>query len=179
MSGAAPAAAVLRCRVCSCRLEADGDNLDQRLCLDCATRPEGKRILGAATAPRSRPTAVPSPAPPAFSAGEQSLIRHAGAYMPTAELLRVLNERRTADRGAGATLVTLEQLHTALQAVLAARPGETDWGGLRRLLADARRAGVLAALTPTVITDFAVVFQLAPAQLTHLRDVIQNAKEDA
>ena len=53
-----------------------------------------------------------------------------------------------------------------------------DWAGLRKLLAQAKKAGTLALITDEVITDFAVVFQLTPNQVIRLKDVLLSREED-
>jgi hypothetical protein len=96
--------------------------------------------------------------------------------MPAIDLLRTLNVRLIADLGADAPRYTLEQLHEEIGRIPTATSAD-DWSGLRRILADARTRGVLAQITPRVISDFAVVYQCSPAQLMRLRDVIANAPE--
>jgi hypothetical protein len=98
-------------------------------------------------------------------------------YLPAAELLRLLNERLAADLGEHALPYTLEQLYRETHGLAPARAGADDWSALRRLLADARTSGLLEHITPTLLEDFAVIFQLTVAQATHIKDVIQHAKE--
>ena len=55
------------------------------------------------------------------------------------------------------------------------------WGArpsVRKLLAQARRAGVLDQINEQVINDFAVVFQLNAKQVVELKDIVLGAKED-
>lgn len=171
-----------RCRLCSVILGLDDDRAN-RLCLDCLTRPEAKRVLGsgrqAATAPSAPKPAGAPPAPPQprpFTAAEKSLIKHTGSYMPASDLLQILNDRMHADLGAEAPDYTLEQLQAEIQGNQQEQRS-ADWAGVRQVIAVARRCGVLAEVTPQVIDDFAVVYQLSGAQKTHLRDVVRSAKE--
>ena len=53
-----------------------------------------------------------------------------------------------------------------------------DWGGLRKLLGQARHSGLLASITLQMVDDFSIVFRLSPAQHMRLRDVVKNAQED-
>ena len=161
-----------RCRLCKIILGLD-DDTTRGLCLDCQTRPEA--IAGKARPP-AKPASAPPPAP-AFSIAERSLIRSVASFMPTLDLLRVINERRAADLGPGAVPHAIEQLDAAIRELTTAKETGTDWSGLRRLLGQARRSGVLTSITPQLVDDFATVFQLAPAQLMHLRDVIRHAQE--
>lgn len=175
MAGAIPVSIsrMPRCRLCTCVLTGDDDTA-RLLCVDCQGRPEARRV-GPTTPAAAKPAAATRTEP--FNPAERALIRSTHGYMPMADLLRVLNERRTADRGA-AVAVTLEQLHAELQAAADPRGGAGDWAALRKLIGQARRSGVLASATATVIDDFAICYQLAPAQVMQLRDVIRNAKED-
>lgn len=171
--------ALHRCRVCSIVLGLDDDRAN-RLCLDCATRPEGKRLLaGAKVAAKpiaAAPAAAARPQPRPFTAADKSLIKNMAPYTPELELLRILNDRMHADLGTDAPPYTLEQLQAELATVQQeARAG--DWASVRETLQVARRCGVLAEITPQIIDDFAVVFQLSSAQQMHLRDVIRSAKE--
>lgn len=171
-----------QCVLCHCRLTT-AYLIARGLCGSCADRPEAKRVArdSAGRAMPSRPQAVPPPvkpaAAPAFGPAAKALIKHMHAYVPAGELLGILNERLVADVGPSAVRFTLEQLQAELQA--SAAPAEAgDWGGLRKLLADARSKGVLATITATTIDDFAVLFQLSAAQAMTLKDVIQHAKEE-
>lgn len=172
MSRGATAAVGKRCVLCGVELATD-EQISVGLCDSCERRPEGKRILGsrtAATVPRS--SATPRP----FTAADKSLIRSIHALTPAQDLLRLLNVRLIADLGADAPRYTAEQLQAEIAAI--AKPTSAhDWSGLRRILSQARRAGVLEQITPQVIDDFGAVFQLSPAQHLHVRDVIRSAKE--
>lgn len=164
------------CRLCGSRLQPGrwvGDHQDDRrvgLCAECQTRPEARRF-GRTGAPG--PAAATAPAP--FTAADRALIRATHGYMPAAQLLAILNDRLAAD-GRGARPHTLEQLRAEVQGLIDPSAGR-DWAGLRQVLAAARRAGVLAAITPQVLDDFAGVFQLSPAQHTALRDVLRAAQD--
>lgn len=174
----AAAASFLRCQLCGVLLnEVNGDNKATGRCRDHLNTP----LPGKATS--TKPSASTSPAtgtaaPPAFTIAEHSLIGSIGAHLPASELLKLLNDRLVADRGPGVALHTLEQLQRQVQSV---RATHTDggWSAQRRILAKARASGVLPLLTPQVIDDFAIVFRLGAAQVTHLRDVVASATEDA
>jgi hypothetical protein len=168
----------IKCRVCGCllRLE-DGDNMDARICGDCLTRPEGKRLL-AVPPINGNGTRPQADQPRAFTVAEKALMRSLQGVLPIGDLLRILNDRLRADVGAHAPAYTLEQLHSELKNVAPAETSPRTWAGLRRVLAEARTAGVLVAITPQVIEDFAVVYSLAPAQLMHVRDVVRAAQEE-
>lgn len=156
----------IACRLCGGALE-PGDDRVRQLHTSCALRPEARRL---------GPAGV-TPGPRGFTAAEKSLIRNVSAFMPAADLLRLLNERLVADLGEGATPYTLDQLHAEIGGAGVTAKAD-EWGGLRRLVADARKSGVLDEITPAVIDDFAVVFRLTPAQVTTLKDVVLHAQED-
>lgn len=172
-----------KCRLCAATL-ADGDDRTTGVCRYCQTRPEVRRLASDKPAARSsRPASAPALAavpagPPTFTPGERSLIKSMAEYLPAGRLLEILNERVTADRGPTAPLHTLEQLQTETRGAGFAT-ATSDWAGLRRLLAEARASGLLDSLTTTTIEDFAVVYQLAPAQALHLKDVIRHAQDGA
>ncbi len=175
----------VRCRVCSCALTKH-DDYEHGVCESCSDRPEGKRLLAAAKAPPRPAAAVKAPAPPAppapapapraFTPSDKSLIKHTASFMPTLDLLRILNDRMRADLGPDAPEYTLEQLQSEISATRQDAVA-TDWAGVRQVLQVARRCGVLEQITPQVIDDFATVFNLSSAQRMHLRDVIRSAKE--
>lgn len=121
------------------------------------------------------------PAPPReFTPADLSMIRKLGRIVPEAQLLDILNQRLLADVGRRVMPYTAEQLSKALadQQAQADKDGARDWTALRRLLADARRSGVLAAINEQVLEDFAVVFQLTAKQLVDLKDIVLPALED-
>jgi hypothetical protein len=112
---------------------------------------------------------------PLFTAADRALIKRLRGYMPAAQLLALLNERLTTDRGEKANLHTLDQLQAELQA----QPdtvGAGDWAALRKLLANAQRDGVLAKITDDVLQDFSVVYGLSQARSLRLRDVVLEAR---
>lgn len=111
-----------------------------------------------------------------FTAGEKALIRKVHGYMPSLQLLAVLNERLLCD-SPGAAPFTMEQLHAEIGTADAASAGGQDWPSLRKLVAKARREGVLDAVTAQVIDDFAVVFSLSAGQVLRLQDVLLRSKE--
>lgn len=159
----------LRCTLCGCKLATGvGDDLERRLCRDHKNDPRAKR---------PGPHPVP-PAPRAFNQAERALIAKVHAYMPSAQLLDILNTRLVADVGAAAVPFTPAQLQAEVEKLVASSASEGDWASLRKLLARARQSGLLATITLQVVDDFSVVFSLTPAQHMRLRDVIRNAQED-
>ena len=56
-----------------------------------------------------------------------------------------------------------------------------DWVGMRTLISQARRDGVLPLINEQVINDFAVVFSLHTRQVLALKDVLlqQNEEEES
>jgi hypothetical protein len=183
----APIPAGEACVLCGVRLETPFA-ITRGLCDSCADRPEVKRVpkpgatigtrtLGALLAAPARAAVPPrTRTPRPFTPADLSLIKSAHAFLPAGELLRVLNERLAADDDEAAPY-PLAQLQAAVQAIVDASP-RADWSGLRTLLAQARRSGVLRTITAQVVDDFAVVFRLSPAQRMTLKDVIQHAQEE-
>jgi len=166
--------------LCRCRLEVgEDDDLTRGLCGSCKSRPEARRLLGVAQSS----TLVPggnydSKAARAFTPAEKALIQKLHGYMPAQQLLDLLNERLTCDLGPDAAQYAMEQLYAEIGDTSAAVPaGGHDWASLRKLLARARAAGVLDAITEQIINDFAVVFSLNQRQLLVLKDIILQAKE--
>ncbi len=117
------------------------------------------------------------PKPRAFTPAEKALIGKVHGYMPAPQLLAILNERLAGDLGPAVAPHSMEQLHAEIGAAPAASAGAHDWASLRTLVANARRAGVLDAVTARVIDDFAVVFSLSAGQVLRLQDVLLRAKE--
>ena len=156
-----------RCFLCGCSLAADAD-ADRRInaCGSCKTRPEARR-------PRDPQSAR------AFTDAEKALIRKIHGYVPPQQLLDILNDRSRSNFGPDALPHTAEKLHAE---IAAARGSDTarqhGWAGLRKLLAQAERAGTLAQVNEQVITDFAVVFSLSPKQLMQLKDILLQPMED-
>lgn len=181
----APAAAhAARCRLCTCLLGAeDDDDPDAGLCGSCRRRPEARRL----GPPPAMPTPAPSRSAPAsarpareFTEAERALIRKIHGFMPSQQLLALLNERLACDLGPDATPYSMEQLHAAIGSLASPPPaGGHGWASQRKLIAQARKAGLLDAITEQLIDDFAVVFSLNPKQVLVLRDTLLQPKEDA
>ena len=131
---------------------------------------------------KARPDAHASSKPHAaraFAEADRSLIRKIHGYMPRLQLLGILNDRLRADIGPDAQPYTIEQLHAEIAALPGAKPGgDHGWAGLRKLLAQARRAGTLDRINEQVINDFAVVFSLSPKHLMRLKDILLQPEED-
>jgi len=159
-----------RCRLCSVILSHDNprDDFSRMVCGDCRKHP-------AARTPG--PVIAKSPAMREFTAAEKALIRKVYGYMPPVQLLALLNERLQADQGDDVLLYTLDQLHAEIQGLPAGGINAGDWSGLRKYLAQARRAGQLDKVNMQMIDDFAVVFALSPAQHLHLKDIVLSARE--
>ncbi len=164
--------AILKCRICGCKLDAgEGDDAERGVCASCGRRPEARRL-----GPPTRPNAGAAPVPASardFTPAERSLIQRMHAVMPLPQLLAILNERLAADLGPDAAPYTIEQL----QAVVAGWSvpgtlGPNDWAATRKFLANARRQGILDRIDDSVINAFAVVFQLAPKQVLLLKDAV-------
>lgn len=158
------------CRLCGDPLIKDEDDFVQQLHTTCARRSEAKRLGPVGVVNRWGSHRE-------FTASDKSLIAATGAYMPAAELLALLNARLFADLSEHVRPYTLEQLHDALGPRAAANPS-AGWDTLRRILAAAREKGTLAACTPQLVDDFAVLFRLSPAQATTLKDIIGHARRD-
>lgn len=172
--------AARRCRLCGCILGAeDDDDLALELCVSCKARPEARR-LGLPMAPST--STRPSSLRPAreFTEAERALIRKVHGFMPMQHLLALLNERLACDLGPDATPYTMDQLHAAIGSAAApAATGTQGWATQRKLIAQARRAGVLDAVSEQLIDDFAVVFSLNPKQVLGLRDALLPVREEA
>lgn len=121
-----------------------------------------------------------APPPPEINPAEKALIKRLHGVMSAAKLLELLNERRAADRESNTLRLTAEQLQAEITTVadLPSVSAGTDWAGLRKLLAEARRSGVLDAIDEQVLNDFAVVFSCSPKQLVSLKEIVLGAKED-
>lgn len=116
--------------------------------------------------------------PRPFTPADKSMIKRLHGFMPAQQLLELLNERLEADRGPEEVKHTMEQLFAEIGEAADEVPADGhDWSSLRKLLAKARRAGTLAAVTSQLIDDFAVVYSLSPAQVLHLQDVLLRARE--
>ena len=156
-----------RCGLCGCNLDSD-PHADRTIlaCGSCKARPEAKRLR--------------NPEPPrSFTEAEKSLIRKIHGYLPPLQLLGILNDRLRSDLGPDAQPYTTEQLHAEIAAMPGTKPsGNHGWAGLRKLLAQAKRAGTLDQITEQVINDFAVVFSLSPKELMRVKDILLQPAED-
>jgi len=181
----------IRCRLCTCILGAeDDDDESLALCAACKRRPEARRLglPQLRDVPPSRATSglpVPSvgsgPLTPAreFTEAERALIRKVHGFMPAQQLLALLNERLACDLGPDATPYSMDQLHAQIGSFAAPVPsGGHGWAAQRKLIAQARKAGVLDAVTEQVIDDFAVVFSLNPKQVLYLRDTLLPSEDN-
>lgn len=170
-----------KCRLCECLLDgARGDFISTRLCRECSHRPEARQFPKAGrpglamTQPGTRPN------PRSFSDADKALMRSLHGFMPHALLLQTLNNRRVADdpRAVPITPAELDAEIRAINATAQRSGGGSDWAMLRRALNAAREAGLLQRITPNIIQDFAVVFQLSPQQLAHLKDIVADANAE-
>ncbi len=117
--------------------------------------------------------------PRQFSAADKSMIKRLHGFMPAQQLLDLLNERLEADRGPEEVKHTMEQLFAEIGEVADEVPADGhDWSSLRKLLAGARKKGLLDQVSSQLIDDFAVVYSLSPGQVLRLQDVLLRAKED-
>lgn len=147
------------------------------LCVGCKPRhPETTRSTVAL--PR-RSHSNGTPGPRSFTPGEKALIRKVHGYMPPEQLLAILNERLTIDLGSTAIRYSMDQLYAEIGDASSAIPaGGHDWASLRKLLANAKSAGVLGSITEQVVDDFATVFSLNPRQVLRLKDILLRTEED-
>lgn len=144
--------------------------------------PAARRLHLLKDEPTKPAAKTPSPAatgtPREFTASDRALIRKLHGYMSAAQLLGILNERLAADLGEATAAYTLDQLRSEIAALSRQEPAGADWASLRRLLAVARRDGVLGQVNEQVIDDFAVVFSLNPKQVLALKDILLAKEED-
>ncbi|MEY2161396.1 hypothetical protein [Rhodanobacter sp. FW106-PBR-LB-2-11] len=121
------------------------------------------------------PPAEPRP----FTMADKALVRRMGNMLPAPLLLELLNDRLVADLGPDAPRYTEAMLSDAVREISGgqAAAGGSDWASLRRVLAKARRDGLLQRLTTEIVEDFAVVFSLSPAQALRLRETILSAQD--
>ena len=127
--------------------------------------------------PAARRAGMPAQTLRDFTAADKALIRRVHGYMPSLQLLEILNGRLAGDVGIGAVLYTMDQLKAEVASVTA--PGAVhgnDWGALRKLLAKARREGLLDLINEQVINDFAVVYSLNQKQVMTLKDIFLNGE---
>ena len=121
----------------------------------------------------------PAQKPSVFTAADKALIRKVHGYMAPLQLLGILNERLICDQGGSAVLYTIDQLKAEIASVTTAVPSSgNDWGTLRKLLAKARREGVLDQINEQVINDFAVVYSLNQKQVMTLKDILLNGEDE-
>ncbi len=164
---ASPPHGAQRCRLCGCNI--NGDH-------------EADRMVPACGSCKSRPNARASAGPQAtraFTDADRSLIGKVHGYMPRIQLLGILNDRLRSDLGPDVQPYTIEHLHAEIAALPGSKPGgEHGWGGLRKLLAQAKLAGTLDRINEQIINDFAVVFSLSPKHLMRLKDVLLEPAED-
>ena len=114
-----------------------------------------------------------------FTAAEKGLIRKVHGHMSAQQLLNILNERLACDLGPDAKQYTMEQLYAEIGDVSGGAPaGGHDWASLRKLLATAKRSGVLDTISEQVINDFAVVFSLNQKQVLVLKDIVLQTEEE-
>lgn len=134
--------------------------------------------------PRPGPSSVYKPAAPAgkprdFTAADKALIRRVHGYMAPLQLLGILNERLVCDVGDGSALYTIDQLKSEIASVTTAVPASgNDWGTLRKLVAKARRQGVLDLVNEQVINDFAVVYSLNQKQVMTIKEILLSGDEE-
>jgi hypothetical protein len=169
------------CQLCEGRLDPDSDNMELRLCMVCQKHPDGIKILMAHRSPKVVSSIRPSKPTSAreFTPADKSLIRKLHGYMPADQLLGILNDRLVSDRGITEVRYTMEQLHAEIGEVSGPAPtGGYDWSSLRKLLAMAKKRGVLELITEQLIDDFCVVYSLSMAQGLRLKDVLLRNKED-
>jgi hypothetical protein len=141
-------------------------------------RPDARRVVVPIPAPRAG-IASRTASAREFTPAEKSLIRKVHGYMPAVDLLRTLNERLLSDLGPDSTLYTMEQLYAEIGDAAGVVPaGGHDWASLRKLLAKAKRDGVLGSITEQVIHDFAVVYSLNMKQFLSLKEIVLKAKEE-
>lgn len=114
-----------------------------------------------------------------FTVAEKALIRKVHGFMPTEQLRDILNERLVCDLGPDAVPYSMEQLYAEIGEVAGTTPvGGHDWSSLRKLLAKAKSAGVLASINEQVINDFAIVFSLNSKQVLCLKDIVLQPEEE-
>lgn len=175
-------AEVIKCRLCTVTLSEDeDDDFEEEVCGSCQLRPEARRLGLKKELPQVRRQTIGMPkqtAARAFTVAEKSMIAKVHGYMPAQQLLDLLNERLVADLGPDATRYSMDQLYAEIGSNQVTPAGGHDYGSLRKLLAKAKREGVLAAINEQVINDFAVVFSLNPKQVVTLKDIVLQSDED-
>lgn len=177
-----PAKLVLgKCRLCGCQLDAgEGDDITNEICGACEDRPEAKRLLRVSQKKSPARAGADRVAARDITPAEKALIRKLHGFMPAQQLLGILNERLFCDLGPDAAPYTIDQLYAEIGegAVTVPAGGTHDWAGMRKLLNQAKKAGVLAAINEQVINDFAVVYSLNAKQVLGLKDILLHDSED-
>lgn len=170
------------CRLCEGKVDpTEEDDFQRELCSSCKTRPEARRLgvvpINSAVA-KVGVNSRPRPARD-FTQAEKSLIRPIHGYTPAEQLLAILNKRLARDLGPDAAPHTMDQLYVEIGNASSVTPaGGHDWDSLRKLIAKARREGVLDAINEQTINDFAVVFSLNQKQSLVLKDILLQPKEE-
>jgi hypothetical protein len=156
-----------RCRFCGCSIGGDPE-ADRTIpvCGSCKLRPDSRE-------PRKPQSAR------GLTEADKSLIRKIQGYLPPMQLLGILNDRLRSDLGPDAQPYTADQLYSEIAAMPGSKlASDHGWAGLRKLLAQAKRAGTLDQMNAQVINDFAVVFSLSPKHLMRLKDILLHPAED-
>ncbi len=139
----------------------------------------GDRALLDLMSPGSKASAPSPTTTRPLTQAEKSLIRKLHGHLPADQLLRILNERLQCDVGSSVAPYTMDQLYAEIgDAADAVLPGGHDWAGLRKLLAQAQKSGVLDSISTQLIDDFAVVFSLNAKQVLRLKDILLNNNEE-
>lgn len=165
VDAASPVTPMAKCRLCSNLLRTrEGDDFELQACARCKT---------------SRPNQLRRQldrdgVPVVLSDAERAVVGRLHGLMPADQLLEVLNGRREADHPA-LPLLSVRDLAAEVEC-LQGRAQDNGWVSLRRVIAEARRQGVLDRVTTEVIDDFAVAFQLTRGQVLHLKDVLLSSE---
>jgi hypothetical protein len=156
----------------------EGDDLVVQVCSFCAATSDGRRLQKAPVTNGS--TEFPAAkSEREFTAAEKSLIQRMHRFTSATELLGILNERLSFDQGRTAVPYSLEQLSREISRLTVPAPVNVrDWVGMRKLINQARRDGVLGQVNEQVINDFAVVFSLNTRQVLALKDVLLDQGEE-
>src|SRR5690606_7469760 len=118
--------------------------------------------------------------PPArdFTPAEKALIKRMAKLVAPQQLLDILNERLFSDLGPDAAPYTLAVLNAEIGADAGLYTAGSGWAGLRKLLMQAQRSGVLAKVDEQLIDDFAIVYSLNPKQVVALKDIVLRTAGD-
>jgi hypothetical protein len=173
----------LKCRVCRSMLRSEeGDDLVIQVCAFCESTPDGKRLRAPSATAKGPTTSPAAQATREFTPAEKSMIQKMHRFTSASELLGILNERLSFDLGSAAVPYRLEQVNREINELAVPAPvSGRDWVGMRKLINQARRDGVLPLINEQVINDFAVVFSLNTRQVLALKDVLlqQNEEEES